>query len=79
VFSNQGWLFAYLYPTMQRANQASGRPIRKETDQGAIIFMDERFIKRVNWISDWVKKEISVVSDRRGALANELKQFWLNV
>ena len=79
VFSNQGWLFAYLYPAMQRANQASGRPIRKETDKGAIIFMDERFIKRVNWISDWVKKEISVVPDRRGALVNELKQFWFNV
>ncbi|MBY9009600.1 MAG: hypothetical protein KGD74_07035 [Candidatus Lokiarchaeota archaeon] len=43
VFNNQGWNFAYLYPAMQRANQASGRPIRKERDKGAIIFMDERF------------------------------------
>jgi len=72
VFSNQGWLFAYLYPAMQRANQASGRPIRKETDKGAIIFMDERFIKRVNWISDWVRKEIEVVS----SLESPIKKFW---
>ncbi len=72
VFSNQGWLFAYLYPAMQRANQASGRPIRKETDKGAIIFMDERFIKRVNWISDWVRKEIEVVS----SLEKPMKEFW---
>ena len=72
VFSNQGWLFAYLYPAMQRANQASGRPIRKETDKGAIIFMDERFIKRVNWISDWVRKEIEVVY----SLEKPVKEFW---
>ena len=45
-FNRQGWNFAYLYPAMQRANQASGRPIRKETDKGEIIFMDERFKKR---------------------------------
>ena len=31
-FRNQGWAFAYLYPSMQRANQSSGRPIRKESD-----------------------------------------------
>ena len=72
VFNNQGWLFAYLYPAMQRANQASGRPIRKESDKGAIIFMDERFIKRVNWISDWVRKEIEVVSN----LERPMKEFW---
>lgn len=72
VFRRQGWLFAYLYPAMQRANQASGRPIRKETDKGVIIFMDDRFIKRINWISDWVKKEITIVSD----LKSPIKEFW---
>jgi len=79
VFRNQGWLFAYLYPAMQRANQASGRPIRKENDKGAIIFMDSRFKDKMNWISDWVKKEIKIVPDRRGVLKNELTQFWFNM
>jgi len=72
VFRKQGWLFAYLYPAMQRANQASGRPIRKESDKGVIIFMDDRFIKRKNWISDWVRKEIEIVSDIKGPI----KEFW---
>jgi Rad3-related DNA helicase len=61
---------------MQRANQASGRPIRKETDKGAIVFMDSRFKDKMSWISDWVKKQIKVVPDRRGVLANELERFW---
>jgi len=34
--------------------------------------MDERFIKRVNWISDWVRKEIEVVSN----LEKPMKEFW---
>jgi len=40
-------VFGYLYPAMQRANQASGRSIRKETDKGAIIFMDSRFKDKI--------------------------------
>jgi len=45
-------VFGYLYPAMQRANQASGRSIRKETDKGAIIFMDSRFKDKIGWISE---------------------------
>lgn len=75
-FNRQGWNFAYLYPAMQRANQASGRPIRRKTDKGLIIFMDERFTKRVKWISKWVRDEIKVVPDRRGIIASLSKPFW---
>lgn len=76
VFSNQGWNFAYLYPAIQRANQASGRPIRKIKDKGAIIFMDSRFKQKVNWISEWIRKEIEIVPDRSNALLKNLNSFW---
>ncbi|TXT67354.1 MAG: ATP-dependent DNA helicase [Promethearchaeota archaeon] len=76
VFDHQGWEFAYLYPAIQRANQASGRPIRKLTDKGAIIFMDTRFKQKYNWISDWVRKEIDVVPDRKNAIIQKLYPFW---
>lgn len=59
--------------------QASSRPIRKEKDSGAIIFMDSRFKDKMSWISDWVKKEIKIASDRRDVLTNELKQFWIKI
>ena len=77
-FNRQGWNFAYLYPAMQRANQASGRPIRKETDKGAIIFMDDRFKTRnpFRWISDWVKREVKPAPDQKGFIAKSLRAFW---
>ena len=75
VFNRQGWVFAYLYPAMQRANQASGRPIRKESDKGVIVFMDSRFKDRIGWISDWVKKEIQIIPANK-SLRNQLSIFW---
>lgn len=76
AFCEQGWLFGYLYPAMQRANQAAGRPIRKENDRGAIIFLDSRFKSKIKWISDWIRKEIEVVPDEIDAISRRLKNFW---
>ncbi|TFF88296.1 MAG: hypothetical protein EU550_01550 [Promethearchaeota archaeon] len=76
VFNNQGWNFGYLYPAIQRANQASGRPIRKLDDKGAIIFMDSRFKQKYNWISKWVQNELEIIQDKEGALIQTLYPFW---
>ncbi|MFO8019096.1 MAG: ATP-dependent DNA helicase [Promethearchaeia archaeon] len=76
VFNNQGWNFAYLYPAIQRANQASGRPIRKVEDKGAIIFLDSRFKQKYKWISSWVKNQIEIVPDKKNALIQQLYPFW---
>lgn len=76
VFDKQGWDFAYLYPAIQRANQASGRPIRKANDKGAIIFMDRRFKEKYIWISDWIRKQIEIVPDKPNAIMQHLYPFW---
>ncbi len=76
VFNNEGWNFAYLYPAAQRANQASGRPIRKATDKGCLVFMDQRFKDKFNWISDWVKKELEIIPDQKNAIIQSLYPFW---
>lgn len=76
VFNNQGWNFGYLYPAIQRANQAAGRPIRKLDDRGAIIFMDSRFIEKIQWISEWIRKEIVIIPDKKGAIIQYLQGFW---
>ncbi len=76
VFEKQGWNFAYLYPAIQRANQASGRPIRKAKDKGSLIFMDRRFKDKLQWISEWVRKELEIVSDKKNALIQSLYPFW---
>ena len=76
VFNKQGWNFAYLYPAIQRANQASGRPIRKIKDKGAIIFMDTRFRDKYKWISDWVRSELKIIPDIEGEITKNLHVFW---
>ncbi|KKL83421.1 hypothetical protein LCGC14_1974900 [marine sediment metagenome] len=78
MFNKQGWNFGYLYPAIQRANQASGRPIRKISDKGAIIFMDSRFKDKSKWISGWVRKEIKVIPDEPNVLIQHLSSFWNN-
>ncbi len=77
AFFDQGWLLGYLYPAMQRANQAAGRPIRKVKDKGAIIFLDSRFKTKKKWISDWIRKEIEIVPDEINGITKRLKGFWL--
>ena len=76
VFNRQGWNFAYLYPAVQRANQASGRPIRKISDKGAIIFMDSRFKVKYKWISGWIRKELEILPDKPNAILHNLYAFW---
>jgi DNA excision repair protein ERCC-2 len=76
VFKRQGWNFAYLYPAIQRANQASGRPIRKITDKGAIIFLDSRFRAKNKWISEWVRDKLEFIPDKPNALLQTLNPFW---
>ena len=38
-----GFAYAYRYPGMNKVMQAAGRVIRKETDKGVILLLDERF------------------------------------
>jgi DNA excision repair protein ERCC-2 len=76
VFKKQGWNFAYLYPAVQRANQASGRPIRKISDKGALIFMDSRFKVKYKWISDWIRSELEIIPDKPNAIIQNLSPFW---
>ena len=76
VFFKQGWNYAYLSPAMQRANQASGRPIRKVSDKGVIVFMDSRFEQRLKWISEWVRKEIEIIADDLTQIKSILIKFW---
>ncbi|KKM19534.1 hypothetical protein LCGC14_1654690 [marine sediment metagenome] len=78
IFNKQGWNFGYLFPAIQRANQASGRPIRKISDKGAIIFMDSRFKDKYKWISEWIRKEIKVIPDKPNVLVQHLSSFWNN-
>ena len=43
---NAGFNYAYQYPGMNKVLQAAGRVIRTDTDRGAILLLDERFLQK---------------------------------
>lgn len=43
--TGRGFDYAYTYPGMNRVLQAAGRVIRKESDQGRVLFIDDRFAR----------------------------------
>ncbi len=44
--NGNGFEYAYLYPGMNKVMQSAGRVIRTDTDRGAILLLDERFLRR---------------------------------
>lgn len=42
---SQGFNYAYLYPGINRVIQTAGRVIRRDTDAGFILLLEERFLK----------------------------------
>ena len=40
---NDGFLYAYMLPGMQKVAQAVGRVIRTETDRGVALLLDDRY------------------------------------
>ena len=40
----EGFAYAYMYPGMNKVMQAAGRVIRTETDRGALLLIDDRFL-----------------------------------
>ncbi|MHA1338499.1 MAG: helicase C-terminal domain-containing protein [Promethearchaeota archaeon] len=76
IFNNLGRLYAYIIPAIQRSNQAAGRPIRKLDDKGAIILMDDRFIRLKNLLSSWIAENARVIPDIPNSIADELKKFF---
>lgn len=42
----RGFAYAYLYPGINRVMQALGRLIRSETDRGAALLIDDRYLNR---------------------------------
>lgn len=73
---DSGKEFAYVYPGMNRVFQAAGRVIRRESDRGVIVLIDDRFadpIYKKSIPSLW--KGMQYISDAKD-LRQELDRFW---
>ncbi len=79
-FQGKGNFYAYIEPAIRKSNQAAGRPIRKEDDKGAIIFLDYRYSEVLlkSFLSKWLNDEdiLAIVENIPGVLEKDLKSFW---
>ena len=74
---DKGFEYAYLYPGMNKVQQAAGRVIRTMEDKGVILLLDERFVTKqvvdtfpVEW-EDYQIVTLDTVEDK-------LSDFWKN-
>lgn len=74
--NNNGFEYAYLYPGMNKVMQSGGRVIRTVNDVGAVLLLDERFLKRQYtnlFPKEWFPFEtvtINTVKQRTGEFFN---------
>lgn len=70
-----GFNYAYQYPGMNKVLQAAGRVIRTDSDRGAILLLDERFLQNSYqslFPREWFPYDV-VNADSMG---KHLSDFW---
>ena len=70
-----GFDYAYLYPGMNKVQQAAGRVIRTEEDRGVILLLDERFFDRRYrevFPREWECYGICNIKN----VDNQIEEFW---
>lgn len=70
-----GFEYAYLYPGMNKVQQAAGRVIRTMQDRGVIILLDERFLSRKvmkTFPREWNDYQVVNLNN----VENYLNMFW---
>lgn len=70
-----GFEFAYLYPGMNKVQQAAGRVIRTEKDRGIIALLDERFLNysyQKIFPAEWQEYQVCT----KESVGNCVRAFW---
>jgi DNA excision repair protein ERCC-2 len=73
----QGFDYAYTYPSMAKAVQAAGRVIRTEQDKGIIVLMDNRFLEQSyskTMPADWYTIHPQELVSQ--SILSDLQAFW---
>ena len=73
--NQKGFDYAYQYPGMNKVMQAAGRVIRTMDDEGIILLLDDRFLKREYqelFPREWWPHRIV----NRGNVGNAIMDFW---
>ncbi len=71
----RGFDFAYQYPGMNKVLQAAGRVIRTQEDEGVILLLDDRFLRREYlelFPREWERYHVV----NRGNVGECMRDFW---
>ncbi len=71
-----GYDYAYIYPGMNRVLQAAGRLIRRESDTGVIVLMDDRYASERYQILFPDRWQTVRSATNATELANIMAEFW---
>lgn len=78
---DKGFEYAYLYPGMNKVQQAAGRVVRTMEDKGVILLLDERFVSEqvvntfpMEW-EDYQVVTLSTVEERLAGFWNAVVEF----
>ncbi len=79
-FNGKGRDYAYVLPAMTRATQAAGRPVRRLSDKGVILMLDQRFATPYldRFLPKWLKEVIEVLPDNPKTISERVKRFFGN-
>lgn len=72
---DKGFEYAYLYPGMNKVQQAAGRVVRTMEDRGVILLLDERFVTQQvvdTFPMEWDDYEVVTLDTIEGKIAD----FW---
>lgn len=75
IKEEKGFEYAYLYPGMNKVQQAAGRVIRTMEDKGIILLLDERFISQQvvdTFPAEWADYDVVTLDTVR----EKIKRFW---
>ena len=77
-FNRRGRDYAYVLPSMTRAVQAAGRPVRRLEDRGAIILLDQRFATSYlrRFMPKWLDEVTQVMPDSPDMVAQQVEAFF---
>ena len=72
---DKGFEYAYLYPGMNKVQQAAGRVIRTMEDKGVILLLDERFVSQQvvdTFPAEWADYEVVTLE----TVEKKISDFW---
>ena len=73
--ARDGFSCAYLYPGMNKVEQAAGRVIRTMEDKGAVLLLDDRFAKS-QYTALFPKEWYPYETVNLGSMPEVLRSFW---